>query len=171
MSDSQIDLIKTMLNRLPPPMRESMATKLVEGGVRYVPDAPPVNNLERLRHADVIGTLMKLDRLPPQAVILMATEMVNAGCRVDLPDAPPAFAPNKVPARPLGPEGDSPYRSALRAVHPELFAKIDAAEKARAEGNDQLAIDLIAELRPKAMAELEALRTRAAQITPEDFGK
>jgi hypothetical protein len=146
-----------------------MATDLVEGGVRYAPDERTDNELVRLRQVDKVAGLLK--RLPSYARVLMATELVGAGCVVDVP-APSADAVplhTKVGARQLGPVGDSPMRAALRLANPDLLARIDAAEKARAQGDRSAADALIAELRPEALAGFEKLREHGAALKPEDF--
>lgn len=166
MSD-QVEALAGMLKRIPPPIRTATAQEMAAAGVRHQPDSPPVDDIDRLRQIDAIGGLLK--RIPGPARVLMATDLFALGFRIPLPERSAKVAAGAAQSRPLGPESDSPMRAALRIAHPELLAKIDAAEKARAEGDDTAANELIAELRPKALEEFQSLRTQAAKLTPEDF--
>jgi hypothetical protein len=169
MSVDQVPAIAELLKRVPPPARTLMATDLVAGGVRFAPEERAVSELVRLRQIDKVGGLLK--KLPPHARVLMATELVGAGCVIDVPapDADSAPLHTKVGVRALGPVGDSPMRAALRLANPGLFERIDAAERARAEGDHSAAEALIAELRPRALAGFEELRSQGAALKPGDF--
>ncbi len=173
-ANPDVQAIAGILRHVPPPGRPMIAAQLIEAGVRYAPDET-LNDLDRLRQIEAIAKLF--NRLPAPARLICATDVVSGGGRLTNAPEPQgagpkiasAFARKAEPPRTLGPEGDSPMRAALRLVNPDLFARVDAAEKARAEGNHDLAAELMAELRPKALAEFEGLRKQGAALKAEDF--
>lgn len=51
MSD-QVEALAGMLKRIPPPIRTATAQEMAAAGVRHQPDAPPVDDIDRLRQID-----------------------------------------------------------------------------------------------------------------------
>lgn len=119
--------------------------------------------VEKVRQIDKLAGLLGKFPMPKPAQIMLATELYEGGARVDLPPIP---EPTPTVAEPVV---ESPMRARLRSENPELVAKIEAAEDAKRNGDTTQYLNLITELRPQALAELQELQAKTAAVNPKDF--
>ena len=115
-----------------------------------------VAEVERARQVTKLAALLEGHPIPKPARLKIAEVMYDGGARINVGEPVKPEAPVSEPVVKV----DSPLRAKLRAENPELVAKIEEAEAAKADGDEAKWLAVQSEIRPLALAELKAAKAR-----------